>query len=405
MEKFFQIRLWFKNFEIYKKMWETNLNLEPSAIREIMRLSEEKKAAGKVIYNLGIGEIDLPTPEILKREIEKIVAQKSINYAPTTGLPELRTTWAKFLNESSGSQFTSENICVTPGGVFALFVAISTFIKKGDEVILIAPYWTIYHNLILLAGGVPKVIETSYENNFRVDVDNLESAISSKAKMLIFNPASNPVGTIYSRNETKEILSVCVKKGLKIISDEVYSELVFDNEKFVSAASFPEFAKNLAIIQSVSKSFTMTGWRVGAILGAAEMIKTVANFTGISVACTNTVGQYLAISAFENANQIMPEIYEEVSRRRITFFQNLNEIFGTEIKPTPAGIYAFLPISLFGSKEKNSIKFCQKVLQKANVAMIPGSVFGQEGFVRCSFGGETEEAKNGLLAIKKFLRK
>jgi len=235
-------------------MWDTNLNLEPSAIREMMRLAGEKTLTGEAVFNLGVGEIDLPTPDILKMETEKIIAEKSINYAPTTGLPQLRKKWTNFLNKRHGSRFAVENICITPGGVFALFAAISTFVGEGDEVILVAPYWTIYHNLILLAGGVPKVVKTSYEDGFRVSISDLEKVISVKTKMLIFNPASNPVGTIYSREETQGILSVCADKGLKIISDEVYSELVFGGEKFVSSASFPEFEKNVAVIQSVSKS-------------------------------------------------------------------------------------------------------------------------------------------------------
>jgi len=371
----------------------------------MMDLASKKTLAGESVYNLGVGEIDIPTPNVLKQFTKKIINEKPINYALTAGLPELREVWVKFLNEKHGSCFNSENICVTPGGVFALFAAISTFVKQRDEIILIAPYWTIYHNLILLAGGVPKVVETSYKNDFKVNAEDIKAAINKKTKMIIFNPASNPVGNIYSRKETKKILALCVRKNLQIISDEVYSELVFDDEEFVSSASFPEFENNVTVIQSVSKSFTMTGWRVGAILGPEEIIKQIATFSGISVACTNSVGQYLATEAFRNADQIMPEIYKEVLRRRKSFFRNLNEIFNIKVKPTAAGIYAFLPISLFGSEEKNSLKFCREVLEKANVVLIPGVVFGEEGFVRCSFGGQIEEVKNGLLAIAKFARK
>ncbi len=386
-------------------MWHTDLNLEPSAIREIVSLSAQKRAAGQAVFDLGIGEIDIPTPKILKKEAIKIISENPINYTVTTGIPSLKKEWTEFLNKKYNSQFTSENICVTPGGVFALYTIITTFIKKGDEVLLIAPYWTIYYNLILLAGGVPKIVKTNPENGFHVDEVSVRKAIGAKTRMAIFNPASNPVGTTYSKDKTKKLLSIFVENNLKIISDEVYSELVFDNQKFVSSASFPEFEKNVVVVQSVSKNFTMTGWRIGAILGPKEMIEHISHFVGISVSCTNTVSQYLASFAFKNQVQIMPPIYKEVLRRRDSFFENLNKTFNTKQKPASAGLYSFLPILLFDSKEIDSIKFCKKMIQEVNVAMIPGVFFGQEGFVRCSFGGNPEEAKKGLLAIKKFFEK
>jgi aspartate/methionine/tyrosine aminotransferase len=386
-------------------MWHTTLQLQPSAIREIVSLSAKKRAAGETVFDLGIGEIDIPTPEILQEETKKIISQKPINYTTTTGIPSLKKEWTTFLNKKHHSQFGLENICVTPGGVFALYTIIATFIKKGDEILLIAPYWTIYHNLILLAGGVPKIVQTNPKNGFHVDEISVEKAINSKTKMVIFNPGSNPVGTTYSREKTEKLLSIFVKNNLKVISDEVYSELVFDEKEFVSLASFPEFEKNIAVVQSVSKSFTMTGWRIGAILGPQKMINEVSHFAGITVSCTNTVSQYLTTFAFQNYEKIMPPIYQEVLKRRDSFFQNLNKIFNTNQIPSSSGLYAFLPISLFDTQEKSSIEFYKKMIEKANVAMIPGIVFGQEGFVRLSFGGKTEETKNGLLAMRKFLKK
>ncbi|MEK7623471.1 MAG: aminotransferase class I/II-fold pyridoxal phosphate-dependent enzyme [Patescibacteria group bacterium] len=378
-------------------MFETDLQLESSATMVMNNMAMEKKAHGERVYNLSAGEPILPAHPAIAKAAREAIEQGKTLYPPVAGIPELRRVAAQWMRNQYGTRYEVANTLVTCGGKFAIFSALQAFIKPGDEVIIIAPYYVSYPSIIRLFGGIPKIVHTD-PAHWKATADQIEAVCTNKTRMLILNNGSNPTGVLYSRQELKVILAVAKKHNLMTISDEVYSALVYEGE-YVSAGSFPEFHDNLLLVQSCSKHFAMTGWRVGIVFGPEQAIKILANIQGQSTTGTSSVSQWAAVAAFTNADEISSTVREAMRKRRDTFVKTFIELFSCSLPSPASALYSFIPLSSFGTAEKSSVVFCERMMREANVALVPGLAFGAEGYARASFGASESELVEALRAL------
>ncbi len=383
---------------------ETHLNIEASATVKMNGLALEKKNAGISVYNLSAGEAMMDTPSVVVEAAVKAMKDGKTHYTSSAGISELRTAAAAWMNEWYGTNFSSDETLISCGGKFNVFALLQAYVQPGDEVIIAAPYWVSYASLVRLFGGVPKIIETSPDDGWKMHPEQLEHMCTEKTKILIFNNGSNPCGTLYEQDEVEKILHVAQERNVFVISDEVYSGLVYDDQSYISAGSFSAYKKNIAVVQSCSKNFGMTGWRVGFLFAPKEVIDIISMLQSQSTTGTSTISQWAALAAVQNAKDIIPAIKKEMQRRRDVFTELFQKHFQKNIAVSPSALYSFLPLTLFGS-EKNSEIFCLKLLEEGNVASVPGCAFGQEGYVRFSFGEREEQIQKGVEALARWCRK
>lgn len=379
--------------------------IKPSATVEINSIAQNKKAAGERIFNLSAGEPIIDPIEIMQEAGIKAIKEGKFRYPPVAGLPELREESVKWHNRLYGTSFNSNNIVITAGGKFEIYALCQTILNPKDKVLIITPFWVSYSDIVELFGGVAKIIKTNYENKWKVSVEDLEKNYSKKTKMLILNNASNPTGTIYTGNELREILKWAASKDILVISDEVYSGLVYRENKFISLGSFPEYKDNVVIIQSCSKSFSMTGWRIGMMFANEEIIKKIIILQSQSTSGAPTVGQWVALEAIRNADMIMNNIKNQMEERMKFFIDKFNLLFDADLEYIDSALYAFVPMSKISKKYgEDSIKFAKELLEKVNIATVPGEAFGQDGYLRFSFGERVAELELAINALYNYVQ-
>jgi len=357
------------------------------------------------VYNLSAGEPMIDTDSVVIDACLRAMKEGKTHYAPVAGIPELRAAAAEWMNRTYGTDYRADNCVVTCGGKYGINVLIQAFVAPGEEVLIIAPYWVSYTGMVKIYNGVPVVLPTKAEEDWKIKPEQIAEACNEKTKMLILNNAANPTGVLYGKEELEAILKIASEKNLIVLSDEVYGGLVFDGREFVSAAFFPKYQDKVIVIQSCSKMFAMTGFRVGFVFGPPEIINAVAALQSQSTTGTSTISQWAAVAGFKEANRIVPKIREEMQKRRDAFVNTFNNLFPKKIIAPASGLYAFIPIAAFGSDETDSVAFCARILDEANVAMVPGAAFGKEGYVRCSFGERVEELKEGLEVVAEYLKR
>ncbi len=391
--------------------------VEPSATLAMNALAQAKKSKGERVYNLSAGEPMLaPHPAVIEAATKAMESGKTL-YPPVAGLMELRKLASEWLNSTYHTKFSHTNALVTCGGKFGLFGLCQALLTLGDEAMIVAPYWVSYPSMVKMFGGVPVIVKP--EKDFKAQVADLEKARTKKTKVLFFNNAGNPTGVLYTRDEVKEILEWAQKNEVLVVSDEVYSGLVYSDTPssvpalngegsvtatFVSCGSFPEYQDNVVVVQSCSKHFAMTGWRVGFVFGPEEIIKILTNIQSQSTTGTSSISQWAAVGAFEHASEIIPWVSSEMKKRRDTLLTALKEHLTIEME-VPAGLYVFVSMKDLGVSEIDSVKFCTELLEKANVALVPGAPFGAEGYVRMSFGETETELQEAVEALAKYLKK
>lgn len=384
-------------------MFEIKNKIPPSSTVLINSLAIKKKSLGFQVYNLSAGEPIIPTHPLVIQGAEQALRTGKTHYAPTMGIPELRASASGWMNRMYQTNYSADQTLVTCGGKFGLYALCRTLLGVGDEGIIIAPYWVSYPSLIEMTGARVKVIQTTEQSGWKITPDQLRLAITSRTKIIFFNNACNPTGAIYSRDQIYELLTVAKEKNVLFISDEVYSGLTYDGE-FVSAGSFPEFSENVVVIQSVSKHFAMTGWRVGLVFGDARLLTILGDLQSQSTTGTSTISQWAAVTAFQNAEQIIDSVKNEMKLRRDALSTILEQKFGKKFS-SPSGLYLLVSLADLGVKEINSNAWCQKVLEEANVALVPGSAFGVEAYVRFSFGEKESELVAAVEALVEYLKK
>ena len=369
----------------------------------INTLALQRKERGLPVFNLGAGEPVLKTPEVIKRAAELALKQNKTLYPPVAGLPQLRKSTAEWLNKSYGADFKAENILVANGGKLGLYLSLQMLLRPGDEVLIASPYWVSYPGIVKLFGGVPKIIKTTPSNGWRLTANSVRQACGRKTKILILNNANNPTGALYSKGELNEILRQAAKNNLTVISDEVYSNLVYDDGKFISCAGFAKYADRVIVIQSCSKSFAMTGWRVGFACAPKPVIEVLTSLLSQSTSGVTTISQWAAVAAMNKPEAFSLPIKKEMQKRRDVLAAELARQFGIPFAKPESSLYFFIRMTDLGIKNVGSFDFCMRLLEKTGVALIPGSACGQEGYLRFSFGSTTKTLKAGVKILAQFI--
>ncbi len=369
------------------------MNVTESATVAINSRALEKRARGERVYNLSAGEPALPPHRAIVAAAKKALDEGKTGYPPVAGVPELRRMAAQWMNSVHDTQFSWTNTLVTPGGKFGIFAACQALVEPGDEAVIVAPYWVSYPTIVKLFGGVPVIVQSTESGGWIPDSADIEAAFTAKTKVVILNSACNPTGALYSRTLLGKILAAAQKRGIIVISDEVYSGLVYEGA-FVSCGVFSEYRDSVIVINSCSKNFAMTGWRVGFFCAPEELVKVVTMLLSQSVSGASTVSQYAALGALEHAQEITEEVRDAMRTRRDLFV-----VAG--LPAAPAGLYSFAPLASLGATENDSAAFCERLITEKNIAAVPGSAFGAERYVRFSFGAAEEELKDALEVLLK----
>ena len=369
------------------------------------------KAAGENVIGFGAGEPDFPTPEhIVEAAVRACRDPKFHRYTPAAGLPELREAIAAKTLRDSGFQTTANQVLVTNGGKHAVFTAFAALCDPGDEVIVPAPYWTTYPEAINLAGGVPVVIDTTEETGFRVTIDQLEKALTPRTKVLLFVSPDNPSGAVYPPEEVKAIGEWAVRQGVWVVTDEIYEHLTYGPHRFTSMPTLvPDLADQCVIVNGVAKTYAMTGWRVGWMIGPPDVMKASINFQSHATSNVSNVAQVAALAAVSGDLSAVAMMREAFERRGRTMHSMLSAIPGvTCIEPQGAfycypNVTGLLGRTFSGKVAATSMDLADIVLSEAKVAFVPGEAFGSPGYARFSFALGDADLEEGIRRIAEFV--
>lgn len=381
------------------------IQTSPTAL--VISAAEQLKAKGVDIADFGPGEPDFPTPDHIKKAAVKAIEENRTKYTPTGGIMALREAIAAWHKRELGSDYTAKECVVTVGGKHSIFNAISVLVQNGDEVILPAPYWVSFPDIIKYAGGAPVIVQTRAEDGFAAKAADIEKAITPKTKMVIINSPSNPSGGVVDGPEFEKILAVCKKHNIWVMGDECYSHFVYDPHKPFSIGSVKDSKANVIIIGSVSKTFAMTGWRIGYTLAPEELIQAMVKVQSQSTSNPTSIAQYAALEAMRGSMDTVPPMLTEYAKRRKRIVEGLRAIPGITCEWPGGAFYAFPNVSAHLGEgkiaaAKNCTELAKLLLEKAHVALVPGEAFGAPGFLRLSYATSIERIEEGLRRLEKF---
>lgn len=373
----------------------------PSLTLAIDSLAKEMKKNGEDVCSFSAGEPDFDTPTHIKAAAKKALDEGKTRYGPAAGEPGLRKAIAEKLLRDNQLAYNADNVIVTNGGKQSLYNLIMALIEAGDEVIIPAPYWLSYPEMVTLAGGTSVIVNTSLENHYKITPEQLEAAITPKTKLLVFNSPSNPTGIVYTPKEIAALAKIVVEKDILVVSDEIYEKILYDGAIHRSIASFgPEIFQRSIISNGFAKAFSMTGWRVGYIAGPVEIVKAMTKIQSHSTSNVCTFAQYGAIAALASPQDCIEEMVKAFSERRQYILERVRSLPGLNC-PTPNGaFYVFIDISQTGLKSRD---FCQKLLETQKVAAIPGIAFGADDCIRLSYATDLKTIEKGFDRIDQFI--
>ncbi len=380
--------------------------LTPSSTLAITAKAKELKAAGHDVIGLGAGEPDFNTPQHIIDAATRSMNEGQTKYTPSAGLPALKEEIAKKFKRDQGLNFELNEIMVGSGAKHVLYTLFQVLLDEGDEVIIPIPYWVSYPEQVKLAGGVPVFVEGAESNQFKITPDQLRNMVTDRTKAIIINSPSNPTGMIYTKEELSALGQVCLEKNILIVSDEIYEKLIYGGNEYVSIAQIsPELKELTIIINGVSKSHSMTGWRIGYAAGNKVIIKAMTNLASHSTSNPTTTAQYGAIAAYsgsQDAVEVMRKAFEE---RLNIIYEQLNQIPGfTCIKPQ--GAFYLFPNAQKAAEMtgyKTVDEFATALLEDAKVAVIPGSGFGAPENIRLSYAASLDLLETAVARIKEFV--
>ena len=380
--------------------------IKPSPTIAVTTKARELRAAGKDVIGLGAGEPDFDTPDNIKDAAIQAIKNGDTKYTAVDGTPALKKAiQAKFKRENNLS-YDLNQITVGTGGKQVLYNAFMATVNKGDEVIIPAPYWVSYPDIILLAGGKPKIVKCDEKDNFKLTAQNLKKAISKKTKWIILNSPSNPTGSSYSKSEIKEIAEVLKKnKKIYILSDDIYEHITYDDFRFSTIAEIKELKDRTLTMNGVSKSYSMTGWRIGYAAGPVEIIKAISKIQSQSTSNPSSISQAAAVEALNGTQDFIKTRADSFKERRNFVVDSLNNIKGINCLKPEGAFYVFPSCKGLLNKKtklKSDTEFVQKLLEKANVAVVQGSAFGLPGYFRISYATSMENLKKAMERIKNF---
>lgn len=373
-------------------------------------LAKQMKEDGYDVIRFGTGEPDFNTPDNINMAAIAAICDGKTKYTPAAGIPALRKAIAKQLQDDCGLSYDYTQIVVASGAKHSVYIALAAITNPGDEIIIPAPFWVSYYEMVKMTGGVPVIVTAGEESGFKVTASQIEAAITDKTKCLMLNNPSNPTGMIYSKDELKSIAEVCVKHDLYILADEIYYKLIYDGIEFTSIASLgDEVKERCLLINGLSKSYAMTGWRIGYCAANKQLAKIMSNYLSHSTGAPSTISQWAAVEAINGPQQSCEEMRKAFEERRDYIVQRMNSIPGVScIKPNGA-FYVMMNIekligrTLGGKLITNDDDFAVAFLESAYVATVPCSGFGMKNFIRWSYAASMDNIKEALDRLEKFL--
>lgn len=385
--------------------------LEPSATLAMAGKAKELKAAGKKVYDFSVGEPDFTTPDHICQAAVAAMKAGHTHYTAASGIPELRAAVAKSYEATHGLKYSPAQVVVSNGAKHSLHNVFTAMCNPGDEVIIPAPYWVSYAELVKLTGAVPVIVPTDEANQFKLTPAQLRAAITAKTTTLLLCSPSNPTGTMYSPAELGELADVVLERDLTVVSDEIYEKLIYGSNRFASFATVrPGLQERTVTINGASKAYAMTGWRIGWTLSPAKIATAMADLQSQETSNPASISQYAALAALEGPQDCVQTMLAEFAKRREFVRERIASIQGLSCTDMAGAFYAWINIkqhlgrSYAGTRVDNSTQWCLTLLEQQNVATVMGSAFGAEGFARISFATGMETLKAGFDRIEAFLK-
>ena len=375
--------------------------VSPSETLALNALIKQAVAQGEKIVNLTVGEPDCDTPEYIKEAAVKAIKDGFTKYTPPEGILPLREAIQKKFAEENGIKYNPNEIIVTTGAKDALYMLFQVILNEGDEVIIVSPYWVSYPPQVRLAGGIPKII--SAPENFSFPIDEFEKTISKKTKAVIINSPCNPSGAVYDETTLRRIAEIAQKHNIFIVSDEIYEKIIYEGGH-VSIASFSPDIKNITItINGFSKTYSMTGWRIGYLAGPEEIVKGINKIQSQSTSCPVSISQKAALAALQGPQDTIKVMVNEFRKRRDYLIAELRKLDFFSIGESPGSFYLFPSIRL-SKRFLSSEEFCMHLIKEGGVGTVHGSAFGKEGYIRISYATSIENLEEAINRIQKILK-
>lgn len=374
--------------------------IAPSATLKITAEAKRLKSQGVDVVSFGAGEPDFDTPDFIKQSAIDAIKSGFTKYTPSSGIPELKKVICEKLSKDNALSYTPEQIVVSCGAKHCLYNIFQAILNPEDQVVIPVPYWVSYPEMVKLAGGQPVFLKTLQSNNFKPDKKQILSSITRKTKAFILNSPSNPTGSIWHKQELETLAEIAASRGILVISDEIYEKLIYGDSAHISIASLgSEIYKNTIVVNGVSKTYSMTGWRIGYMAGPVEIIKAVSIIQDHSTSNPASISQKAALAALSDQKVFISNMVAEFKKRRDYMVPRLNSFKGLSCIMPEGAFYAFCDISKTGL---DSNKFAERLLDEEKVALIPGEGFGSSAHVRLSFATSMENIIKGLDRIEKF---
>ena len=386
--------------------------IKPSPTLAVTQKARELKAAGKDVISLGAGEPDFDTPDNIKQAAIRAINEGDTKYTAVDGTPVLKDAIIKKFKRENNLEYQADQITVGAGGKHVIYNAMVATLNEGDEVVIPAPYWVSYPDIVLLAGGTPIILECNEKQGFKINASELEKSITKKTKWIILNSPSNPTGACYSEEDIREIAKVLIKHPhVYILSDDIYEHVAYEGFKFFTIAQVAELKERVLTMNGVSKAYSMTGWRIGYAAGPKEIIKAIAKIQSQSTTNPSSISQAAAVEALNGTQDFIKERSISFQERRDFVVKALNEISGIECLNPDGAFYVFPSCKdLIGKKDstgkelKTDTDFVQSLLENSGVAVVQGSAFGLEGFFRISYATSMDNLKKALEKISTFCK-
>jgi aspartate aminotransferase len=383
--------------------------LEPSATLAMAARAQALAAAGADVVDLSVGEPDFPTPAHICRAAEAAIAAGKTKYTPAAGIPDLRKAVAADFTRRTGLPATAAQVVVSNGAKHSLHNAFTALLDAGDEVIVPTPYWVSYAELIKLAGAKPVLIETKIEDDFKLHPEALRAALTPRTRMLLLCSPSNPTGVVYTAAELTALADIAIEADIAVVADEIYDQLVFDGRPAISFPTLrPGLADRTVVVAGVSKTYSMTGWRIGWTIAPEPLSKAIANLQSQETSSPCSVSQHAALAALTGPQECVAEMRREFQERRDLVAGRLRAMPGVRLPEIGGAFYAFFDIRTPLARSAvrgiaTSLQWCEALLEHEQVALVAGSAFGAEGHVRMSFAASAAKLTQGLDRIERFL--
>ncbi len=386
--------------------------VSPSATLAITAKAKQMIVDGKDVVNMAAGEPDFDTPTFIIDSAIEALQNGKTRYTPASGIRELKDVIAQKLQTENELNYKSENIVVSIGAKHSLYNIMQIILDPDDEVIIPTPYWVSYKEMVSLASGVPVFVETNQDDNYYLHTNKLNAALTSKTKAIIINSPNNPTGATYSKANLEEIANFALKNEILIISDEIYEKILYAKENYTSIGSLsPEIFAQTITVNGLSKTYSMTGWRIGYVAAPMEITSAISKLQSHSTSNPTTFVQYGALTALKDSSTLINKNMEIFKNRRDLIFNGLSDISGISLHKPTGAFYIFPDVSSFYGKEiegkelKNSFDFCELLLEKELVAAVPGNAFGNDNHIRLSYATSDEMIEEAVKRIKSFINR